>query len=61
MGVLIIMSWSIWMARNDLIFRGIAPNMQSVSDNFKREFALVILRAKVSKQHLMSSWVEAAL
>jgi hypothetical protein len=49
------------MARNDLIFRGIAPNMQSVSDNFKREFALVILRAKVSKQHLMSSWVEAAL
>jgi hypothetical protein len=50
MDVLIIMSWSIWMARNDFIFRGIQPNMQFVSDNFKREFALVTFRAKVSKK-----------
>jgi hypothetical protein len=46
MDVIIIMSWTIWMARNDLIFRGINPTLQAAQERFKKEFALVILRAK---------------
>jgi hypothetical protein len=41
------MSWSIWMARNDLIFQGQQPNLQSVKARFRKEFAPVILTAKI--------------
>jgi hypothetical protein len=44
MDIIVIMSWSIWMARNDLIFQGQQPNLQSV---------------KASLQQPMSSWLEA--
>jgi hypothetical protein len=59
MDVIIIMSWSIWMARNDLIFNGQQPSLQSVKACFRKEFALVIIRAKPSLKHLMASWLEA--
>jgi hypothetical protein len=53
------MNWSIWMARDDLIFQGQQPNLQSVKALFRKEFALVILRAKSSLKQPMSSWLEA--
>ena len=58
---IILMSRSIWMARNDLIFRGIQPDLLSVKSRFRKEFALVILRAKISRQSSMSSWLDASL
>jgi hypothetical protein len=59
MDIIILMNWSIWMARNDLIFQGQQPNLQSVKALFRKEFALVILRAKSSLKQPMSSWLEA--
>jgi hypothetical protein len=59
MDIIIIMSWSIWMARNDLIFKGQQPNLQSVKPCFLKEFAPVIIREKSSLKQLMSSWLEA--
>jgi hypothetical protein len=59
MDVIIIMSWSIWMARNDFIFNGLQPSLQSAKACFRKEFALVILRAKSSLKHLMATWLEA--
>jgi hypothetical protein len=59
MDIIILMSWSIWMECNDLIFQGQQPNLQSVQAHFRKEFALVILRAKTSLKHPMSSWLEA--
>jgi hypothetical protein len=47
MDIIILMSWSIWMARNDLIFQGQQPNLQSVKARFRKEFAPVILTAKI--------------
>lgn len=44
MKVIILMSWSIWMARNDLIFRNVQPSLQNVRATFQKEFTLVILR-----------------
>ena len=52
--VIIIMTWSIWMARNDLIFKNIAASLISVRSRFKVEFALFVLRAKHSSQLAMS-------
>jgi hypothetical protein len=54
MDIIILMSWSIWMARNDFIFRGQQPAIQAAKERFKSEFALVIHRAKQSlKQNML--------
>jgi hypothetical protein len=57
MDTIIIMSWCIWMARNDMIFRGILPDMMAVKNWFESEFALVILRAKQSRKTALSTWL----
>jgi hypothetical protein len=59
MDIIIIMSWSIWMARNDFIFNGLQASLQSAKDCFRKEFALVILRAKPSHKQLLVSWLAA--
>jgi hypothetical protein len=40
------MCWTIWKARNALIFNQIQPSIQSSKRDFKEEFALLLLRAK---------------
>ena len=61
MDILITMSWSIWMQRNDLIFRGIAPTVQQCMRHFKKAFAQVILHAKSRHKIPLSTWLEALL
>jgi hypothetical protein len=51
MDIIILRSWTIWMARNDLIFRGEQPSLQVAAQRFKSEFAVVILRAKMSRKY----------
>lgn len=46
MEIIILMSWSIWVARNDHTFQGILPSISNCWVFFKKEFALVIHRAK---------------
>jgi len=46
MDIIIIFCWSLWMQRNDLIFRGIQPTPDRCLQGSKRELVLVILRAK---------------
>lgn len=48
MEIIVTMSWAIWMARNDIIFRGIQPSLQHYKVIFKKELVQVILRAKAS-------------
>jgi hypothetical protein len=50
MNIIITMSWCIWMEQNDLIFKGIHPSLGNLC--FKKEFALVILRAKTTCERL---------
>lgn len=61
MDIIIIMSWCIWMARNDLIFRVIQPHLIRIKSRFKDEFALLILRARPHLQNDMSIWLQAWL
>jgi hypothetical protein len=70
MNIIITMSWCIWMEQNDLIFKGIQPSLGNLC--FKKEFALVILRAKTTcerlrctvsiskKKPLVSLWINSA-
>jgi len=59
MEIIIMFCWSLWMQRNDLIFRGIQPSPLGCVQSFKREFALVILRAKSRAKDHMLEWLEA--
>jgi hypothetical protein len=59
MEIIITMAWSTWEVRNDAIFRGIVPSVQSCKWIFKREFSWVILRARASYQPFISQWLEA--
>nr|TKW14159.1 hypothetical protein SEVIR_5G149200v2 [Setaria viridis] len=46
MEIIIIMSWSIWMAKHDWIFKGITPSVLDALFCFKTIFTQVILRVK---------------
>jgi len=58
MEIIVLMSWSIWMQRNDLIFKVIQPSSDSCLQHFKKEFVLVILRAKSRHKENMSLWLD---
>jgi hypothetical protein len=54
MEVIILLSWTIWKSRNDLIFRQIQPSLTLAKENFREEFRLLLLRAK----HAYSPFIE---
>ena len=58
MDIIVLSYWSIWMQRNDLIFKGIPPSSDRCLHNFRKEFALVILRAKTRWKAFMTEWIE---
>ncbi|TVU13198.1 hypothetical protein EJB05_40731, partial [Eragrostis curvula] len=59
MEIIILMAWSIWTTRNDWIFNGKDPTIQACKDKFKREFALVIHRAKARYLPQIKEWLQA--
>lgn len=56
MEIIILMSWAIWRARNDFIFRAINPTIQLTIMNFKDEWRLLLLRAKKSYSPMIDQW-----
>ena len=44
--IITIMCWTIWKARNALIFNQVQPSVQNSKKELKDEFALLLLRAK---------------
>jgi hypothetical protein len=46
MDIIILMCWTIWMARNEC---------------FKSEFTLAVLRAKASRKQSMVTWIESVV
>jgi hypothetical protein len=59
MDIIIMLSWCIWMERNDFIFKHKQPAIVSVRDRFKTEFSWVILRAKDVRKPSMSLWIDS--
>ena len=58
MDIVILFCWSIWMQRNDLIFRGLPVSPVDCFRQFKMEFAEVILKAK-ARHKLVVEWLDA--
>nr|TKW28482.1 hypothetical protein SEVIR_3G325900v2 [Setaria viridis] len=61
MEVIIIISWCIWMTRNDWIFNGIHPTIQGTIIHFKHFFTLVIHRVKDTWKQPMFQWLDQSL
>lgn len=59
MEIIVTMSWSIRMVRNDAIFKHVQPSVHHCKRIFRQEFALVILRAKNSLAPSFTQWLEA--
>lgn len=61
MEIITLMCWTIWKARNDLIFRQINPMMESAKADFRKEFGLLLLRAKKSYSPQIDQWIASLL
>jgi hypothetical protein len=59
MEIIITMCWSIWTMRNDVIFSSIPHSVQRCKVVFRKEFALVILRARSKYHPTIDLWLEA--
>ena len=57
MEVIVTLCWSIWSVRNDAIFNGVPPSVQNCKLIFKKEFALVVLRAKAKLHPHIDQWL----
>ena len=57
MNFIILLCWSIWISRNDLIFQGLHPSINSCRRIFETE--LVLLGHRVSSKHkaLLEEWI----
>jgi hypothetical protein len=58
MEIIIKMCWAIWIMCNDTIFKNIFHSVQSCKTVFKKDFALVILRAKSTLHPFIDLWPE---
>lgn len=58
MEITICICWAIWSARNDSIFSGLQHSLSSCKATFRRELALVKLRAKSRIKFLLDQWLD---
>ena len=61
MEIIILLCWSIWMSRNNLIFRNEEATKDKCKAIFRNLFGLVILRAKKKYFPEISLWLEQLL
>ncbi|XP_039853858.1 uncharacterized protein LOC120712204 isoform X1 [Panicum virgatum] len=59
MEVITLMSWSIWTAQNNFIFKNEAFSIQGTKNAFIKEFALVIQRAKKKYFPNIVQWLQS--
>jgi hypothetical protein len=55
--IIILMMWCIWKKWNAWLFNNVNPSVEHCKDVFKKEFALVIHRAKDRWANDMESWL----
>jgi hypothetical protein len=61
MEIIVTMCWSIWSVRNEAIFNDVPPSLHRCKTIFKKEFALVLLRAKEKYHTFIDQWIVSAL
>jgi hypothetical protein len=61
MEILIMGCWSLWMSRNDKIFRMAIPTLDTWKYYFKEGLRVTEIRAKATKAEQIHSWIEQNL
>jgi hypothetical protein len=61
MEIVVTMCWSIWMMRNDVIFKGLPHSIQRCKDVFRKEVAVVKFRAKSDIRPSLDLWLQSHL
>lgn len=60
MEIIILMSWAIWMTRNNKIFRQINATIQGCKGLFLVEMDVLVLRTKKSYSPKLQEWISGA-
>ncbi|TVU25140.1 hypothetical protein EJB05_27622, partial [Eragrostis curvula] len=58
MEIIILMTWSIWKTRNNWMFNDIDPTIPDCKDLFRKEFLLLLHRAKRSYFPRIKEWID---
>jgi hypothetical protein len=61
MEIIVILSWSIWTVRNNLIFNGVAASAENCRTLYKSTFGLVIHHAKKKYFPAIEEWLDHLL
>ena len=59
MSLIILLCWTIWTARNELIFQGIQPSLGQCRATFKKELALLMHRVKAKHKPQLEEWISS--
>ena len=59
MEAIILLCWTIWSARNELIFRGVRLNLARINRVFFKELNLLQYRVKVGQEDHLFSWIQS--
>jgi len=59
MSLIILLYWTIWTARNELIFQGIQPSLGQCRATFKKELALLMHRVKAKHKPQSEEWISS--
>ncbi|OQU93262.1 hypothetical protein SORBI_3001G509450 [Sorghum bicolor] len=59
MEVIILLSWAIWMTRNNKIFKHVNASTQSCKNLFLLEMDALLLRAKKAYSPRLEDWISA--
>ena len=59
MDAIILMCWTIWTARNELIFKGNQMNLADCKRVFFKELSLLQYRVKSSQAEQFTSWIQS--
>lgn len=57
MNLVILLCWSIWLSRNDLIFQGLQASIANCRSVFEKELVLLIHRVKNKHKTLLEEWI----
>ena len=57
MNIVILLCWSIWISRNDLIFQGLQPSTDSCRRVFKTELMMLLHWVKSKHKTFLEEWI----